>query len=107
MDKSTGPGWDRIIFPLLAYCDAYGIGVAQVKEKFGSLRFYYRPPNSEALNKLIEAAELEASKTCEWCGAQSNVERTKVGWVKTLCPEHREKWYAGERWWIDKDGKHV
>jgi hypothetical protein len=112
LDKSTGPGWERIVTPLIAYCVAHGYKILQIKEKFGLLRFYYHNEDSKAymggdsnLDKLIEAATLEAAKTCEWCGAPGS--RRKTGWVKTLCDTHEQEWNDGKRWWIDKDGKHV
>jgi hypothetical protein len=114
--KSTGPGWERIVTPLIAYCLANGVEILQIKEKFAGLSFYYRADperwtgGDENLDKLINAAEIEADKTCEWCGGEGKriiYPNGNYGWLKTLCPEHTEKWRAGERWWIDKDGKHV
>ena len=43
------------------------IKVAQVKEKFGTLRFYLDASNDE-MEKRIGQAENETEKTCEECG---------------------------------------
>lgn len=54
----------------------------QVKEKFGTLRFYFVGGNDE-VDDIIEEAELASSVTCEDCG-QLGVLRPG-GWVRTLC----------------------
>lgn len=51
----------------------------QVKEKFGSLRYYFE--SSSAVNddvrwqmvEVVSAAELEAAITCETCGSRKKV----------------------------------
>jgi hypothetical protein len=78
------------------------IKLAQVKEKFGALRFYYsfrdNPHNYEKKNiskearyyidGIIRFAEFRSIKTCQECG---NVGRThNLGWIMTLCDEHYE-----------------
>ena len=55
---------------------------AQVKEKFGTLRFYMTGETDE-MYKLISEAEDASAKTCEYCG-EPGVLRTK-GWCFTLC----------------------
>jgi hypothetical protein len=60
----------------------------QVKEKFGTLRFYVRG-GDDYTNGLISMAESMSSVTCEECG---NLGKTSgTGWVSTLCEEHRKK----------------
>lgn len=57
----------------------------QVKEKFGTLRFYVSSATEE-IHKLISATEIESGKICEFCGVPG--QRDKINyWVKTLCPE--------------------
>ena len=60
----------------------------QVKEKFGTLRFYLsRYPldeeASERIGKAIEAAEEESRRTCEKCGAPGRMR--EGGWVHVHC----------------------
>lgn len=56
--------------------------VDQVKEKFGSLRFYYHG-GDEYVAGLVDMAEAMSSCTCEKCGNPGNIEGS--GWIKTLC----------------------
>jgi len=60
---------------------------AQVKEKFGGLRFYMEGETKE-MSDLISKAEEASFKTCEVCGEPGEPKRG--GWIKTLCDEHNE-----------------
>jgi hypothetical protein len=85
-----GPGWKKLIDPLIAACDRLRARVDQIKEKYGTLRFYYTPPDGgwcDELEDLVDAAEEESNRTCEMCGAPGTM-RTKKFWLKTLCNEH-------------------
>jgi hypothetical protein len=94
-------GWykllDELCSQLTTIMNNIGIVITaeQVKEKFGTLRFYCSVdfpkdlPDSDAKNwndiirSLISRAEMMSGYTCERCG-----ERGKVrpgGWIKTLC----------------------
>lgn len=90
-DFSTGAGWDDILNSLCqklqAISDQSGdqISVQQVKEKFGSLRFYASNTTTEQ-DKLIAAAETACDRTCEVCGKPGYARNTS--WIKTLCDEH-------------------
>jgi hypothetical protein len=54
----------------------------QVKEKFGTLRFYYSGGN-DVIDGMVRMAESMTGVTCESCG---NVgERRGGGWVHTYC----------------------
>jgi hypothetical protein len=54
----------------------------QVKEKFGTLRFYYSG-GDDYISGLVSMAEAMSGVTCEGCG---NVgERKGGGWVHTYC----------------------
>jgi hypothetical protein len=59
--------------------------VKQVKEKYGSLRFYMLAPTNEMLS-LIKDAEKKSSKSCEKCGSPG-ILRGK-SWVYTSCDKH-------------------
>ena len=61
----------------------------QVKEKFGSLRFYLNNPRvamTEEVTTLIQEAEAVSVKTCEVCGNPGS--RVVGRGVKTLCKDH-------------------
>jgi hypothetical protein len=59
--------------------------VEQIKEKFGSLRFYYQG-GDDNVHGMVRMAESWASVTCEECGAPG--ERRNGGWIRTLCDHH-------------------
>ena len=57
----------------------------QIKEKFGSLRFYADNITDEQ-QIIINFAETLSSKVCEFCGRfDSTVISYRIGWHKTLC----------------------
>lgn len=58
----------------------------QVKEKFGTLRFYLSPETDEVFD-LIMKAEQKSAQTCEICGKIGKL-REKNTWLKTLCDNH-------------------
>jgi len=57
----------------------------QVKEKFGTLRFYYTG-GDEYISGLVSMAESMSGVTCEECGKPGT--QTSGGWIKTVCKEH-------------------
>ena len=59
----------------------------QVKEKFGTLRFYY-DGGDEYISGLVAMAESMSGCTCEECGAPGK--QRSGGWIQTLCDEHAE-----------------
>ena len=61
------------------------VTVAQIKEKFGGLRFYY-DGGDEHINGMVRMAEAWADASCEECGAPGK--RRDGGWIKTLCDIH-------------------
>ena len=54
----------------------------QVKEKFGTLRFYYTGGDDE-ISGMVRMAESMSGVTCEECGNPG--ERRGGGWVHTFC----------------------
>ena len=89
-----GDGWFDLIWKLSkdieAEADKAGLDsgsdnwprAEQVKEKFGSLRFYVAN-GSKAIYDLIQKAEAKSSCTCEDCGLPGS---TKEGsWIHTTC----------------------
>lgn len=65
----------------------------QVKEKFGTLRFYVRG-GDEYIDGLIAMAESMSAFTCEECGKPGY--QSSGGWIVTLCGEHHEKRMFGK-----------
>ena len=60
----------------------------QVKEKFGTLRFYYTG-GDDVIDGMVRMAEAMSGVTCESCG---NVgERRGGGWIHTYCEPCEEK----------------
>lgn len=89
----TGDGWYSLIDELSSKLEPLGIEAVQVKEKFGTLRFYINQGNEEVY-RLIYNAEEKSGKTCEDCGNPGKT-RGKM-WVKTLCDKHYEGWVKNE-----------
>ena len=103
---SVGPGWWPIIASLCRniqghidwkneQCDKYGRGdgcvqvtVAQIKEKFGGLRFY-ADGGDDTTDGMIRMAEAWAAHACEECGAPGTMRHG--GWIRTLCDKHEEE----------------
>lgn len=88
----TGDGWYDLIYRLSKDLVAISkdIRATQVKEKYGTLRFYWvtdgRLPDFKynKINNRINLAEDESGVTCEECGSLQNVTQTE-GWITTLC----------------------
>lgn len=87
-----GDGWFGIIAELSRRIDelAKAAGLSgddypeamQVKEKFGTLRFYTGPATDEIF-AAIDAAEAKSAKTCETCGEPGR--QVGGGWIVTIC----------------------
>jgi hypothetical protein len=73
--------------PDLGYKSVQQVTVAQVKEKFGGLRFYY-DGGDEYVAGMVTMAEILAERTCEECGKPGK--QRQGGWIKTLCDEHED-----------------
>ena len=58
----------------------------QVKEKFGTLRFYYCGGDNY-IRGLVDMAENMSGVMCEVCGSPGW--RRRGSWFRTLCEEHR------------------
>jgi len=90
-------GWHSLIYSLSN--DLYKIieklpdgeryRVAQIKEKFGGLR-YYMDCETPEMTRLIQKAEGRSYKICEWCG-DPGYQETHNWWIKTLCKACHEK----------------
>jgi hypothetical protein len=89
-----GDGWFKIIENLSKvlielddkYCTTSE--ALQVKEKFGTLRFYCQS-GTEFHERAIDEAERLSSVTCEDCGSPGVLRRGS--WLRTLCDQCHEK----------------
>ena len=86
----TGNGWYWLIDNLCSCIQGYiddndkpQTEAVQVKEKFGSLRFYVNGAD-EYIHGMISLAEDMSYSTCESCGCTTDILHTS-GWIKTLC----------------------
>ena len=90
-------GWWPIIETLCANIQSYinwknkesevvpQVVVAQIKEKFGGLRFYY-DGGDDKIRGMVTMAEAWADHHCETCGAPGKTRHG--GWIKTFCDTH-------------------
>lgn len=69
-------------------CPVPQVVAQQVKEKFGTLRFYC-DGGDDATHGMISLAESMSGMLCEECG---NRGKTRGGgWIRTLCDQHHVK----------------
>lgn len=54
----------------------------QIKEKYGTLRFYYSG-GDEQVAGMVAVAEAMSSVICEGCGSPGS--KTRSGWIRVLC----------------------
>jgi hypothetical protein len=92
-----GDGWFQILNQLMGNIQHYidwknkdgevvpQVVLDQVKEKFGTLRFYYIG-GDDYIRGLVAMAESMSGVTCEECGKPGI--STGGGWIRTVCIEH-------------------
>lgn len=87
-----GDGWfnliDTLCYSIQRYIDVTGapqVVVDQVKEKFGTLRFYVTGGDYNTAG-MITLAENLSGKICEECGSPGTL--GGKGWIRTLCDKH-------------------
>jgi hypothetical protein len=116
----TNPGWwvaidaaFKELDALVAAVPGAVFNVAQIKEKFGGLRFYF-DIHREGVDadddtddgtlevdgdiselrrrcyEVVERAETAVWRACEYCG-EPGERRTDLGWLKTLCDVHHQE----------------
>lgn len=61
--------------------------VSQIKEKFGTLRFYYTG-GDEYVDGLEHMADSMSAVMCEDCGCPGKSRSSKGKWIRTLCDKH-------------------
>lgn len=103
------PGWrkafgiqmcEEIRQELIKFNFLYKYRIAQIKEKFGELRWYdWRIPEGSHLDDIIDKYTLLSRQICYNCGAPGKV-INDGGWLVTLCPkcynkmkEEQQKFY--------------
>jgi hypothetical protein len=91
-----GDGWYNLLDFLCKEIQKYldkepnpDFKATQVKEKFGTLRFYTTMCDNY-MEKLIEKAEHLSSITCENCGDRGKLSK-KGYWLSTLCNKCRKE----------------
>lgn len=77
------------------------VKIEQIKEKFGTLRFYYQG-GDDFVHGAAWLAESLSGIICEECGAPG--ERRSGGWVRTLCDKHEAERQARMEEQARKDG---
>jgi len=94
-----GDGWfdliDELCWNIQSYIDNNSrpdrqipqVVVEQVKEKFGTLRFYYQGGN-ELIHGMTWFAESMSGRICEQCGRPGK--ERGGGWIRTACEEHAQ-----------------
>ena len=84
------PGWLGVVdlaLTRLGNVDGDQTHVSQIKEKYGSLQIYDDGccPQSDFVAILAEA---ESMQTCQYCGSAGALQKSKGGWLATVCEEH-------------------
>jgi hypothetical protein len=103
-----GYGWDTLIENLAAAIDReiemdpslavddpengkFAFKVQQMKEKFGTLRFYYSGGN-DRIHGLVDMTEQLSGSVCEVCGSLGTLCKKNNGsWIRTLCEDCAQK----------------
>lgn len=97
---ACGDGWFLILWELCRELERLaerareldpdlGVTASQVKEKFGTLRFYLNAVHADVYDEvhtLVDRAEKRSAVTCEYCGRPGRQVNPR-GWVRTLCEE--------------------
>jgi len=92
LTKEAPPGWKSLLETLVAGLFVLGWNghVLQVKQKFGTLRFYLPSGSPEPLYELCEKAFQQSTKICKVCGEPSMPERGNFH--RSLCRYHSTEW---------------
>ena len=112
---SCGDGWYNILNLLMSNIQHHidwknkkeevvpQVVLDQVKEKFGTLRFYYSG-GDDYIRGLVSMAESMSAVTCETCGKPGAQQRG--GWIRTLCEEHAKPKQQPDYRFIEEDDGH-
>lgn len=69
--------------------ELHQVVATQVKEKFGTLRFYYNG-GDDVVDGMVRMAESMSAVMCEECGAPAQTRGP--GWIRTLCDVHEKEY---------------
>jgi hypothetical protein len=94
--SGVGAGWVPLLDRAFVEMQAAGwtpdlVGIGQIKEKFGDLRWYIHPaadcpPDlAGTVQAIVSRAEEESASVCEECGGPGRGCSTGYGWLRTLC----------------------
>ena len=98
---SCGDGWfvliDELCGSIQSYIDLNSrpdrvipqVIVDQVKEKLGTLRFYYTGGN-DLIHGMVWFAESMSGRICDKCG-EPGTRQSDNGWVYTVCKSHSKE----------------
>jgi hypothetical protein len=86
---------ERMFLKSLVFWPNTGFAVTQVKEKFGTLRFY--SDGNDRIWRLVRFADALSAVTCELCGEPGKLGQ-RYGWYSTRCTK-----CAPEGWTVGKD----
>lgn len=89
----TSDGWHWLLAAVAEWIEEVGVPQGfvadQIKQKFGTLRFYCHATDRDGrVGRIIAAAEWVSGSVCEVCGAPGSVR--PGGWIRTLCDDHVE-----------------
>lgn len=84
---TCGKGWFLLLDELCSKIKDIHVTAKQVKEKFGTLRFYIE--GTEKAHNIVSDYEDKSGTVCEDCGGPGETEN-KGGWLKTICPDCRK-----------------
>lgn len=83
---------DELCTDLQEYADKSGrqAQCVQVKEKFGSLRFYLVSEDDE-MDNMIRVATTKSREVCIKCGSTENITPSTSGWISYTCDNCKQK----------------
>ena len=93
------PGWQPLVWRLLTSIDtvltdaeAQEFRVIQVKEKWGTLSFYFRSSERvrAQLDALVDGACTESATMCMKCGKPAKLANNPE-WIAVLCTDHQSQ----------------
>ena len=90
-------GWKELLrdLSMKLYRLGWDGGYYQIKEKFGTLRFYWKNNIKDKelaaiADDVVAYAEDKSGYICDVCGEWGSV-RGDLGWILTLCNKHYEE----------------
>ena len=85
---TCGRGWFLLLDELCSKIKDKNAVARQVKEKFGTLRFYV--DGDESVHDIVSEYEHKSGETCEDCGEPAKVQ-SEGGWLKCVCNDCNDK----------------